>query len=202
MWSIELLDSYRATLCSRTFACAVKRDWGFFRCRSVERGGEWQGSWIVMANSCSLTKRLSVRQQPGTAALPLSAHTNTYLYISTTQYSCARTAPANTPPLHLAPLGLLQMQGQTLPWYVPITHVFAPFPPGQDPRWIWKHLPHVNIERDPESKSYKRWWLRQNQQKNSYSLLYVFLTFWVRLCLTFFKFNNPQRTLKFYYKVP
>lgn len=52
-----------------------------FRCWCAERGGEWQGSWIVMADSCSLTKRLSVSQQTGKAALPLCLHT--HLHINT-----------------------------------------------------------------------------------------------------------------------
>lgn len=61
----------------RAYSAAVlMRDEGFqgFRCGCFERGGEWQGSWIVMSNSCSLTKRLSVSTQTETAALLLRAH--------------------------------------------------------------------------------------------------------------------------------
>lgn len=69
--------------CRCVCVCAVElmRDWRGFRCRCFERGGEWQGSWIVMADSCSLTKRLSVSQQTGAAALSLCLHTQTWKYI-------------------------------------------------------------------------------------------------------------------------
>ena len=70
-----------ACVCVCAYAAAeLMRDQGFqgFRCWCFERKGEWQGSWIVMADSCSLTKRLSISRQTGNSSpSPMRSHTCT-----------------------------------------------------------------------------------------------------------------------------
>lgn len=62
--------------CTRLFCPSANERPGVSGGWRFERRGEWQGSWIVMSDSCSLTRRLSVRpkHQPSCSCVPTFAN--------------------------------------------------------------------------------------------------------------------------------
>lgn len=142
-----MLARPRVDMCAYA-AAALMRDRGSqgFRCWCVERGGEWHGSWIVMVDSCSLTKRLSVTLQSETAALPpcllALSHKHTHKNTQARAGICRSHARIHTHssssyPLHLGPLRPLSHGDQSClpPWQhehsVLITYVCTTLTPGK-----------------------------------------------------------------------
>lgn len=188
--SICLCSRDWVLICVALAAAELMRDSGFqgFRCWCFEREGEWQGSWIVMADSCSLTKRLSVSQQTGTAALPLCGHTHSQINTRKHENTCTCAQARADVPKTTRTRTHLKRDHISFIWVLcaccgaeanpafPLTarvqrayYLCAQTAPTgvRDPQWIWKHLPDVNAERSPECKKGTK---RLRLQRKWYSL--------------------------------
>lgn len=114
------------------------------------RGAEWQGSWIVMVDSCSLSTRLSVSQQTPMPALPVCFHTqiwkHTHVNTPSRRFSHTYTpthrdfiSPSSGPPVAAVERIPIMPFPQTA-W---VQHVFLPVS-SHHSHWGERHTEYGN----------------------------------------------------------